>query len=149
MEALAEQQAPSRAPKGRELGDQGEGQQQGAAWQGVSGPARALLKFSTPRDPATLAAFISLRVLNPEHQHWRRGIEAATIYHRLHDDLRVPFTYRVPHGKETGGAESGAPGSAARERPGTEAAAGAGTGTGAAAGTAAGAGAAAGTGTTA
>ncbi|WP_406320036.1 Helicase associated domain protein [Streptomyces sp. NBC_01637] len=116
VEALAEQQAPSRAPKGRELGDQGEGQeQQGPAWQGVSSPAKALLKFSTPRDPATLAAFINLRVLNPEHQHWRRGIEAATTYHRLHDDLRVPFTYRVHHGKETGGAESGAPGGTAVE----------------------------------
>ncbi|WP_078853029.1 DEAD/DEAH box helicase [Streptomyces sp. NRRL S-1824] len=111
VEALAEQQAPSRAPKGRELSGEGEGQeQQGAAWEGVSSPAKALLKFSTPRDPAALAAFINLRVLNPEHQHWRRGIEAAVIYHRLHGDLRVPFTYRVPHGKETGGAESGAPG---------------------------------------
>ncbi|WP_326816171.1 Helicase associated domain protein [Streptomyces sp. NBC_01762] len=116
VEALAEQQAPSRAPKGRELGGEGEDQeQQGAAWEGVSGPAKALLKFSTPRDPAQLAAFINLRVLNPEHQHWRRGIEAATIYHRLHGDLRVPFTYRVPHGKETGGAESGAPGGTAVE----------------------------------
>ncbi|MFE6098125.1 helicase associated domain-containing protein [Streptomyces massasporeus] len=59
-------------------------------------PARALLKFSTPRDPAQLAAFINLRVLNPEHAHWRRGIEAAVIYAREHGDLKVPFTYRVP-----------------------------------------------------
>ncbi|MFE9968254.1 Helicase associated domain protein [Streptomyces sp. NPDC005133] len=115
VEALAEQQAPSRAPKGRELGGEGEGQeQQGAAWQGVSGPAKALLKFSTPRDPAALAAFINLRVLNPEHQHWRRGIEAATIYHRLHGDLRVPFTYRVPTERKAD-AENEAPGSAAGE----------------------------------
>lgn len=113
METLAEQQAPSRAPKGRELA--GEGEEQGAAWQGISGPAKALLKFSTPRDPAALAAFINLRVLNPEHQHWRRGIEAAVIYNRLYGDLRVPFTYRVPHGKETGGSESGAPGGTAVE----------------------------------
>ncbi|MFB6784603.1 Helicase associated domain protein [Streptomyces sp. NPDC056352] len=94
VEQLAEQQAPSRAPKGRETS--GESEEQGAAWAGVSGSARALLKFSTPRDPAALAAFINLRVLNPEHAHWRRGIEAATLYHRLHGDLRVPFTYRVP-----------------------------------------------------
>ena len=46
--------------------------------------------------PAQLAAFINLRVLNPEHQHWRRGIEAATLFQRLHGDLKVPFTYRVP-----------------------------------------------------
>ncbi|MEU1707530.1 Helicase associated domain protein [Streptomyces sp. NPDC005706] len=62
----------------------------------LSVPARELLKFSTPRDPAQLAAFINLRVLNPEHTHWRRGIEAATHYHRYHGDLRVAFTYRVP-----------------------------------------------------
>ncbi|MFI9247985.1 helicase associated domain-containing protein [Streptomyces sp. NPDC053086] len=59
-------------------------------------PARELLRFSTPRDPTQLAAFINLRVLNPEHQHWRLGIEAATVYNRLHGHLKVPFTYRVP-----------------------------------------------------
>ncbi|MFI5682193.1 helicase associated domain-containing protein [Streptomyces cellulosae] len=62
----------------------------------LSVPARELLTFSTPRDPAQLAAFINRRVLNPEHQHRRRGIEAATIYNRLHGDLPLPFTYRVP-----------------------------------------------------
>ncbi|MFE6804944.1 helicase associated domain-containing protein [Streptomyces sp. NPDC057681] len=36
------------------------------------------------------------RALNPEHEHWQRGIEAAVIYAREHGDLRVPFTYRVP-----------------------------------------------------
>ncbi|WP_442819820.1 helicase associated domain-containing protein [Streptomyces sp. NBC_00841] len=115
METLAEQQAPSRAPKGREAS--GESEEQDAAWAGVSGSARALLKFSTPRDPAALAAFINLRVLNPEHAHWRRGIEAATLYHRLHGDLRVPFTYRVPaEGKAD--AENEAPGGAAGEGAG-------------------------------
>ncbi|GAA3011834.1 hypothetical protein GCM10010527_54100 [Streptomyces drozdowiczii] len=49
-----------------------------------------------PRDPAQLAAFINLRVLDPEHEHWLRGVEAAGIYHRLHGDLKVPFAYRVP-----------------------------------------------------
>ncbi len=123
METLAEQQAPSRAPKGRELA--GEGEEQQAAWEGISGPAKALLKFSTPRDPAALAAFINLRVLNPEHEHWRRGVEAAHIYHRLHGDLRVPFTYRVPaNGKTDAGNE--APGNTA----GTGAEAGAGAGAG-------------------
>ncbi|MFJ8470120.1 helicase associated domain-containing protein [Streptomyces swartbergensis] len=63
-------------------------------------PARELLKFSTPRDPAQLAAFINLRVLNPEHAHWRRGIEAAVIYAREHGDLKGPFTYRVPGGDD-------------------------------------------------
>ncbi|MFB8000278.1 Helicase associated domain protein, partial [Streptomyces sp. NPDC056002] len=94
VEALAEQQAPSRSPKGRERG--AESEEPGTVWEGLSGGAKALLKFSTPRDPAQLAAFINLRVLHPEHEHWRRGIEAAVIYGREHGDLRVPFTYRVP-----------------------------------------------------
>ncbi|RDD85047.1 DEAD/DEAH box helicase [Streptomyces parvulus] len=90
VEALAEQQAPSapKAAQGAEEDQEGEG--------GPSVAARGLLKFSVPRDPAALAAFINLRVLNPEHQHWRRGIEAAGIYARAHGDLKVPFTYRVP-----------------------------------------------------
>ncbi|MEU6950274.1 Helicase associated domain protein [Streptomyces sp. NPDC046316] len=101
VEALAEQQAPSHSPKGRELGDREE--EQPGPWEGVSTPAKALLKFSTPRDPAALAAFVNLRVLNPEHEHWRRGVEAAVIYTRAHGDLRVPFTYRVPGGEEAEG----------------------------------------------
>ncbi|MFF9090411.1 Helicase associated domain protein [Streptomyces sp. NPDC014991] len=96
VESLAEQQAPSRYKpvskdeSGKSTGGSGEGS------GGVSGPAKALLKFSTPRDPAALAAFINLRVLNPEHEHWRRGVEAAVIYARVHGDLKVPFTFRVP-----------------------------------------------------
>ncbi|MFB7274172.1 Helicase associated domain protein [Streptomyces sp. NPDC056244] len=96
VESLAEQQAPSRYKpvsrdeSGRSTGGGGEGS------GGISAPARALLKFSTPRDPAALAAFINLRVLNPEHEHWRRGVEAAVIYAREHGELRVPFTFRVP-----------------------------------------------------
>ncbi|WP_459250034.1 helicase associated domain-containing protein [Streptomyces youssoufiensis] len=96
VESLAEQQAPSRykpvskddSGKSTDGGGEGSG--------GVSAPAKALLRFSTPRDPAALAAFINLRVLNPEHEHWRRGVEAAVIYAREHGDLRVPFTFRVP-----------------------------------------------------
>ncbi|MFI1470969.1 Helicase associated domain protein [Streptomyces wuyuanensis] len=100
VESLAEQQAPSRYKpvakdeSGKSTGGSGEGS------GGVSAPAKALLKFSTPRDPAQLAAFINLRVLNPEHEHWRRGVEAAIIYAREHGDLRVPFTYRVPKTQE-------------------------------------------------
>ncbi|MFJ1601577.1 Helicase associated domain protein [Streptomyces sp. NPDC088261] len=93
VETLAEQQAPSRY---KPVGKDGAGKTGGGGAGGVSAPAKALLKFSTPRDPAALAAFINLRVLNPEHEHWRRGVEAAVIYAREHGDLKVPFTYRVP-----------------------------------------------------
>ncbi|MFE6410112.1 Helicase associated domain protein [Streptomyces sp. NPDC057837] len=102
VEQLAQQQVPSRvrgvqsrSSGGEESwGEEGEGEGNGSG--GPSAPARQLLKFSTPRDPAQLAAFINLRVLKPEHEHWRRGVEAAVIYNRLHGDLKVPFTYRVP-----------------------------------------------------
>ncbi|MFK4123738.1 Helicase associated domain protein [Streptomyces longwoodensis] len=100
VEQLAEQQARSsvRGVQSRSGGHENEGGEEAEGGRGgrLSVPARELLKFSTPRDPAALAAFINLRVLNPEHEHWRRGVEAAVIYHRLHGDLRVPFTYRVP-----------------------------------------------------
>ncbi|MFJ6558242.1 Helicase associated domain protein, partial [Streptomyces luteogriseus] len=97
VEQLAEQQAQSRSRgvQSRSGGEEGEGATRDRSDR-LSVPARELLKFSTPRDPAQLAAFINLRVLNPEHAHWRRGIEAATIYAREQGDLRVPFTYRVP-----------------------------------------------------
>ncbi|KUN47871.1 helicase [Streptomyces avermitilis] len=95
VEQLAEQQAPSRVRgvQSRSGGQEGGGEGDGS---GPSAPARQLLKFSTPRDPAQLAAFINLRVLNPEHEHWRRGIEAAVIYAGARGDLKVPFTFRVP-----------------------------------------------------
>ncbi|MFE5753790.1 Helicase associated domain protein [Streptomyces massasporeus] len=96
VEQLAEQQSQSRVRgvQSRRGDQEEEGEGNGSG--GPSAPARQLLKFSSPRDPAQLAAFINLRVLHPEHEHWRRGIEAAVIYNRLHGDLKVPFTYRVP-----------------------------------------------------
>ncbi|MET9648600.1 DEAD/DEAH box helicase [Streptomyces syringium] len=103
VEQLAEQQAPSRVRgvQSRNGGQESRGERNGSG--GPSAPARKLLKFSTPRDPAQLAAFIKLRVLNPEHEHWRRGVEAAVIFAREHGDLKVPFTYRVPEGDEAEG----------------------------------------------
>lgn len=98
VEQLAEQQVRSgvRGVQSRSSGAAEEGAGGDRSERGLSVPARELLKFSTPRDPAQLAAFINLRVVNPEYAHWRRGVEAAVIYHRLHGDVRVPFTYRVP-----------------------------------------------------
>lgn len=89
VEALAQPQAPgSYQPTGRGRGE--------AAGRGLSGPARELLKFSVPRDPAVLAAFISMRILSPESTHWNRGLAAAAAYARRNGDLRVPFGFRAP-----------------------------------------------------
>ncbi|MFG3042872.1 Helicase associated domain protein [Streptomyces sp. NPDC048330] len=103
VEQLAEQQAPSAYKPVQKPAQGKEGRGEGNGSGGPSTPARKLLKFSTPRDPAQLAAFINLRVLNPEHEHWRRGVEAAVIFAREHGDLKVPFTYRVPEGEEAEG----------------------------------------------
>ncbi|MEU5582966.1 Helicase associated domain protein [Streptomyces huasconensis] len=98
VEQLAQQQAPSayKPVQKAAQGQDGRGERSG----GPSAPARRLLKFSAPRDPAQLAAFINLRVLNPEHEHWRRGVEASVVYARESGDLKVPFTFRVPSGEE-------------------------------------------------
>ncbi|MDQ0904696.1 superfamily II DNA or RNA helicase [Streptomyces canus] len=110
VEQLAQQQAPSRyKPVQKEA--KGKEKSSGDGAGGPSASAKALLKFSTPRDPAALAAFINLRVLNPEHEHWRRGIEASVLYAREVGDLKVPFTYRVPKGPEA--VEAGWPASLA------------------------------------
>jgi superfamily II DNA or RNA helicase len=101
VEALAVPQAPSRSKDVQSLtGSQDAESAESEDGVLISVPARALLKFSTPRDPASLAAFISLRVLNPEKEYWRRGVEAAVIYSRERGCLKIPFTYRVPDGRE-------------------------------------------------
>ncbi|MFI5688415.1 Helicase associated domain protein [Streptomyces sp. NPDC051636] len=63
---------------------------------GADDITRGLLSFSTAHDPRQIAAFIGMRVLNPEKVHWRRGIQAATRYLAEHEDLRVPYGYRTP-----------------------------------------------------
>lgn len=93
VEQLATPQAASR----RKPTAVADGGGQGAV-KGVSAPAGGLLSFSTPRDPAQLAAFISLRVLKPETEFWRRGLQAALAYHGDHGDLRVPYGHRTPDG---------------------------------------------------
>lgn len=95
MENLAEQQAPSRyKPVSKDGGGESAGGERGGLLRRQ--PPKALLNFSTPRGPGRPRRFINLRVLNPEHEHWRRGVKAAVIYAREHGDLRVPFTFRVP-----------------------------------------------------
>lgn len=65
---------------------------------GVGGAVQGLLSFSTRRDPAQLAAFISARVLKPEGEFWRRGLQAALAFHGDHGHLRVPYGHTAPDG---------------------------------------------------
>ncbi|MEV6553725.1 Helicase associated domain protein [Streptomyces sp. NPDC051597] len=72
----------------------------------VSTAAARLLRFSTPRDPTLLAQFVKLRVIEPENEYWRRGIQAATRYVKDTGtreaggagarELRVPYDYITP-----------------------------------------------------
>ncbi|MGW8881568.1 Helicase associated domain protein [Streptomyces mirabilis] len=88
-----------------EEGEEGEavGEREGEREGSVSGPgpgapARELLKFSTPRDPALLAQFVKLRVIEPENTFWRRGIQACVRYMKETgaQQLRVPYDYITP-----------------------------------------------------
>ncbi|MER7762753.1 Helicase associated domain protein [Streptomyces sp. NPDC097619] len=97
VEALAQPQARGS------LQETGRGRTEAA--RGLSGPARELLKFSVPRDPAALAAFISLRVLSPENTHWNRGLRAATGFARREGHLKVPFGFRTGPAGEDGPAD--------------------------------------------
>lgn len=65
---------------------------------GVSSAAQGLLSFSSRRDPAQLAAFISARVLRPEGEFWRRGLQAALAFRGDHGHLRVPYGHTAPDG---------------------------------------------------
>ncbi|MEV5149819.1 Helicase associated domain protein [Streptomyces sp. NPDC052727] len=76
----------------------------------VSQAAAGLLQFSSPRDPALVAQFVRLRVIDPEKAYWRRGIAAATRWRRENGggQLRVPYDYVMP-GDESAGAAAGFP----------------------------------------
>ncbi|WP_430381373.1 Helicase associated domain protein [Streptomyces arenae] len=64
----------------------------------VGAAAAGVLRFSEERDPAALAQFVRLRVIDPEAAYWLRGIEAATRWLREtgNTELRVPYTYVTP-----------------------------------------------------
>ncbi|MFI1585735.1 Helicase associated domain protein [Embleya sp. NPDC020630] len=52
---------------------------------------RFLVRFMTEHDPALLADFVKLRVIDPERRDWRRGYLAARRWHTTHGHLRVPL----------------------------------------------------------
>ncbi|MEU3657995.1 Helicase associated domain protein [Streptomyces sp. NPDC032161] len=78
----------------------------GAARVRVGEAAAGVLRFSEERDPAVLAQFVRLRVIDPEKAYWLRGIEAATKWLRETGNsvLRVPYAYVTPDTDGWGGA---------------------------------------------
>jgi hypothetical protein len=101
IEQLAEQQATSRTqkPTTAQLAASGRREGEGAP----SAPAQSLLTFSTPRDPAILAQFMKLRILQPENTYWRQGIQAASRYAKEKGDLKVPYAFTTPENWQPAG----------------------------------------------
>ncbi|WP_399897747.1 Helicase associated domain protein [Streptomyces sp. BBFR51] len=58
----------------------------------------ALLHFSTPRDPATIAAFLRTRVYRPESLVWLEGYQALL---RWRKEREITGLYAVPYDVET------------------------------------------------
>ncbi|MFJ2591190.1 Helicase associated domain protein [Streptomyces sp. NPDC087538] len=85
-------------PEGAEVGEAVAEREVSEGERGPSTPAQELLKFSTPRDPALLARFVKLRVIEPENTFWRRGIQACVRYVKETGagQLRVPYDYVTP-----------------------------------------------------
>ncbi|MFE1341563.1 Helicase associated domain protein [Streptomyces sp. NPDC058733] len=104
IEALADPRVRSGRPQpemeedqGAEDDGQAEVEEDGEAAL-VSGRAAGLVRFAEDRDPAALAAFVRLRVIDPEGAYWRRGIEAASRWLRETgaSELRVPYMFVTP-----------------------------------------------------
>ncbi|MFI0241748.1 Helicase associated domain protein [Streptomyces sp. NPDC016845] len=105
IEALADSRARSGGSGGDEVvgasedevqeGDDARG---GPSAGAVSSRARELLRFSSPRDAAQLARFVRLRVLEPEGEYWRRGVEAAARFVKESGggELKVAYDFVTP-----------------------------------------------------
>ncbi len=89
--------------QGQDVGDGAEADEGVGDDVWVSQAAAGLLRFSSPRDPALVAQFVQLRVIDPEKAYWRRGIAAATRWRRENGggQLRVPYDYVM--GESEGG----------------------------------------------
>ncbi|MGQ4388870.1 Helicase associated domain protein [Streptomyces sp. SAS_270] len=77
---------------GREVG---EGQEQDDTYAAAES---ALLRFSSPRDAATIAAFLRTRVYRPESLVWLEGYQALLHWRK---DNHITGLYAVPYDTET------------------------------------------------
>ncbi|MFD3330876.1 Helicase associated domain protein [Streptomyces sp. NPDC058701] len=83
------------AGAGAGAGEGGAGQEQ----DGTGAAAEsALLHFSSPRDPATIAAFLRTRVYRPESLVWLEGYQALLRWRAEHG---ITGLYAVPYDVET------------------------------------------------
>ncbi|WP_234315022.1 helicase associated domain-containing protein [Streptomyces sp. NRRL F-5135] len=86
-----------RDEEGRIIGADGDGQDQKK--DGTEAAAEsALLHFSSPRDAATIAAFLRTRVYRPESLVWLEGYQALL---RWRKENEITGLYAVPYDTET------------------------------------------------
>ncbi|WP_217253148.1 DEAD/DEAH box helicase [Streptomyces sp. AC602_WCS936] len=87
-----------RDENGRIIGASGEGDGGDQEQDGTDGAVEsALLHFSTPRDPATIAAFLRTRVYRPESLVWLEGYQALLRWRKEHE---ITGLYAVPYDVE-------------------------------------------------
>ncbi|MCX4537669.1 DEAD/DEAH box helicase [Streptomyces sp. NBC_01669] len=84
-----------RDDEGRIVGAGGEDQEQDGTEAAVES---ALLHFSSPRNPATIAAFLRTRVYRPESLVWLEGYQALR---RWRAENEITGLYAVPYDTET------------------------------------------------
>ncbi|WP_328911654.1 MULTISPECIES: Helicase associated domain protein [unclassified Streptomyces] len=95
VERLALPQSEARPPQ--------ESRHAGAPEEFSSAGGEAqLLQFSSRRDPAVIAAFVRTRVLEPEREEFRRGLEELLAYREKFGDVKVPYAYRATSGHRVG-----------------------------------------------
>lgn len=89
-----------RDADGRIVGASGEGDGEDQEHDGTDGAAEsALLHFSSPRDAATIAAFLRTRVYRPESLVWLEGYQALL---RWRKENQITGLYAVPYDVEVG-----------------------------------------------
>ncbi|CQR59464.1 DEAD/DEAH box helicase [Streptomyces leeuwenhoekii] len=87
-----------RDEDGRIVGAGGEGDGEDQEQDGADAAAEsALLHFSSPRDAATIAAFLRTRVYRPESLAWLEGYEALLRWRRENE---ITGLYAVPYDTE-------------------------------------------------
>ncbi|MFD9280296.1 Helicase associated domain protein [Streptomyces mirabilis] len=87
-----------RDEEGRIVGASGEGAGEDQEQDGTNAAAEsALLHFSSPRDAATIAAFLRTRVYRPESLVWLEGYQALLLWRKENE---ITSVYAVPYDVE-------------------------------------------------
>ncbi|WSA74179.1 Helicase associated domain protein [Streptomyces sp. NBC_01799] len=89
-----------RDPDGRIIGTEGKGEGEVVGQENGTQAVveSALLHFSTPRDPATIAAFLRTRVYRPESLVWLEGYQALLRWRQKNE---ITGLHAVPYDTET------------------------------------------------